>query len=199
MNHADGHDDAAPSADGWPLRILFVCTGNICRSPAAALLTRRALGRDSWVTASSAGTQAVVGSGVHDLTARALAEWGIDSVAHRARDLTRPLIVDADLVVTMTRAHRSQVLTLEPSALRRAFTLLELVPLADHAARTQPTSVSDWLSHLTDRHTPVTSRMDVPDPVRGGPDLHESVVSDIAAALEELLGALARVRASQRC
>src|SRR4051812_20793218 len=93
-----------------PVRILFVCRGNICRSPAAAALAvARSAGA---VAATSAGTRAVVGRRVHPYTLTALAARGIDASRHVARDITAAYIADADLVLTMTLAQRSEVVRL---------------------------------------------------------------------------------------
>lgn len=110
-----------------PFRILVVCTGNICRSPAAQLLLARDLGPS--VTVESGGTGAVVGRGVHPLMADLLAKDGVDSSGFRARAVTEAIIRNADLVLVMTREHRASVVELAPAAVRRTFTLQEFVRL----------------------------------------------------------------------
>lgn len=113
--------------------VLFVCTGNICRSPAAELLLRnQAL---SGVTAKSAGTGAVVGHAVSVPMQQLLAADGISSSGFHARQLTPRLVESSDLIVTMTREHRVAVLRDVPSVLHRTFTLLELADLTELAER----------------------------------------------------------------
>lgn len=121
---------SGPQPGAGPLRLLFVCTGNICRSPAAAIAARAAASPlGGLVQISSAGTRAVVGSGVHPATAAALARRGLDPAGHVALDISRTLIEQADLILTMSAQHRSEVLELTPTALGRCFTLREFVRL----------------------------------------------------------------------
>lgn len=105
-------------------RVLVVCTGNICRSPAAELMLERLLPADG-VDIESAGTRAMTGRGVAAPLLELLAERGIDGSRHRARQVTRPMLETADLVLTATRGHRSEVVTMSPTALPRVFTLAD--------------------------------------------------------------------------
>lgn len=111
------------------LSVLVVCTGNICRSPAAQLTLAGAL--DDSVVVTSAGTGALVGAPVAPPMARLLHDDGLDTSGFVARALTAGLAESADLVLTMTRAHRAAVLDLVPAALRRSFLFTELAPLAE--------------------------------------------------------------------
>jgi len=104
------------------LHILFVCTGNICRSPMAAAIARDLLdaaGRGD-VEVSSAGIYAIVGHGATDDAVATADEHGLDLHGHRARQLTRELVTGADLVVGMTREHTDEALRL---GARQAITL----------------------------------------------------------------------------
>ncbi|MDX6201938.1 MAG: low molecular weight protein-tyrosine phosphatase [Frankiales bacterium] len=113
--------------------LLFVCTGNICRSPmaerlaAAALATR--LGADaSRVLVHSAGTWGHEGSPMEPFALDTLARLGLDaesSGAFRARELTAEMVQSADLVLVASREHRAAVVTLVPRAASRTFTLRE--------------------------------------------------------------------------
>src|SRR5213596_3609541 len=90
--------------------VLFVCTGNICRSPLAAALLQRALkerGLDMNVT--SAGTGAWDGAPASEGAYLVGLERGLDLSGHRARLLTRELVEQADLILTMARHHRARV------------------------------------------------------------------------------------------
>lgn len=116
--------------------ILFVCTGNICRSPFAEVFARHLLeqrGASGWCTVSSAGTDAVVGATMHPVSRAQLAGWGVPDAAADpfvARQVDRELVSCADLVLGATPAHRGAVVRLFPGALATAFSVLEFARLA---------------------------------------------------------------------
>lgn len=90
--------------------VLFVCTGNICRSPLAAALLLRALKeRGVDVTVTSAGTGAWDGAPASEGAYLVGLERGLDLSGHRARLLSRELVEQADLILTMARHHRARV------------------------------------------------------------------------------------------
>ncbi len=91
--------------------VLLVCTGNICRSPLAAALMQRALGERGveGIEVGSAGTGAWDGAPVSEGAYLVGLERGLDLSGHRARLLTRELIEQADLILTMARHHRARV------------------------------------------------------------------------------------------
>jgi protein-tyrosine phosphatase len=93
------------------MHIIFICTGNTCRSPMAEALLRQALaarGIDS-VTVASAGTGAWEGAPVSEGAYLVGLEHGLDLSEHRARLLTRDLVREADLVLTMSGHHLARV------------------------------------------------------------------------------------------
>ena len=105
------------------MKILFVCSGNTCRSPLAEAITRRlveAAGRTD-VEVSSAGTSAWDGSPASDGALLVGMERGLDLSAHRSRQLTSEVVSDADLVLVMSPSHLSRVKELDPEA--RAYLL----------------------------------------------------------------------------
>ena len=83
--------------------LLFVCTGNLCRSPMAEYLARDRLADDT-VTFASAGTAAMPGRPASEATVRVMREIGIDVSAHRSRDVWE-LADTADFVYALTTAH----------------------------------------------------------------------------------------------
>lgn len=112
---------AAPS-------VLFVCTGNTCRSPMATALCHAALDRSYRLDSTpcyvhSAGTNALSNAPAHPLAITAMREVGIDISNHRATLVTPDLIDSADWVYTMTRAHRDSILEFMPEAAARVRTI----------------------------------------------------------------------------
>ncbi|MBN1394792.1 MAG: threonylcarbamoyl-AMP synthase [Pirellulales bacterium] len=111
------------------LMVLFVCTGNTCRSPMAAALCREMLaGRmkcsideleDRGVLVASAGVSAMLGGGAGVEAVRCMAEVGLDLGDHETQPLTEPLARHADAIYTMTRYHREAIVAQWPSIAER--------------------------------------------------------------------------------
>jgi protein-tyrosine phosphatase len=133
-----------PPDAATPFRVLAVCTGNVCRSPAVERLlagrlgaayrrptTERASSRRLMpaVEVASAGTGAVSGAPMTDQMARLLVEHGCDPSGFVARQVTPGMLRQADLVLAMTAEHRTQLVRLEPGAAHRTFTVRELARL----------------------------------------------------------------------
>jgi protein-tyrosine phosphatase len=111
-------------------RVLFVCTGNICRSPYMELTLRRALdGLDTPVAVGSAGTHALVGEPVAERMRRRMGEDAPAGADFRARQVTSAMLAQASIVVTAEREHRWWVTHLEPSCAPRTFTLKQTARL----------------------------------------------------------------------
>lgn len=110
--------------------VLVVCTGNICRSPVAEALLREHWAGQGDVHISSAGTAAHVGSPIYSPIRKLLIDRGLADEAFVARQVTPALIEAADLVLVMTREHRSAVVVLHPPAVRHTFTLREFARVA---------------------------------------------------------------------
>lgn len=126
------------------LQILTVCTGNVCRSPLASLVLSERLA-DLSVNVSSAGTHARAGMPMTEEAMRLAVSRGVDPsepLAHTARLLTREMLDKADLILTMSRDHRRQVVELLPAALRRTLTVREFSRLAAGATEAQISSIS---------------------------------------------------------
>lgn len=106
------------------MRILFVCSGNICRSPLGAqLLTRQLELNASANVIESAGIVADEGTAMDRAAAAQSVRLGGNPSAHRSRYLTEQIAASADLVLTAERSHRAAVVRLAPRTAKRAFTL----------------------------------------------------------------------------
>lgn len=132
-------------AGGEQLRILMVCTGNICRSPMAEVLLREQV-NDARIRVSSAGTRALIDKPMTADAQDLAIEFGApadEARAHRARWLVEPIAEDADLILTMAREHRTGAVELAPRLLRQTFTIREFARLAQGLTHEQITQAAD--------------------------------------------------------
>jgi len=103
-----------------------VCTGNICRSPVAEQLLRvQTEPLSGLIATSSAGTYARPGQVMTEQAAALSRSYGGDPSQHRASELTLARVERSNLIVTMTREHRGEVVSMLPRASRKTFTLRE--------------------------------------------------------------------------
>ena len=142
--------------------VLFVCTGNTCRSPMAEAIAHelaRRIGESANLRFESAGVGAGPGMSITHEAAEALLEQGFSPPDHASRPLTRKLIAEADVIFAMTRSHAAAAIELDPGAADKVQTL-------DPAGR------------------------DVPDPIGQGPEVYTEtarrLVDLISRRLKEL-------------
>jgi protein-tyrosine phosphatase len=123
------------SSSFGPFRVLFVCTGNICRSPMGqAMLTSRlrtSLGAAAGdlVEVTSAGTYGLVGHPIEPDALVVLDELGVVPDEFAAREMAKDILDDADLVLTATREHRGAAVSMQPRGSRQTFTIREFARL----------------------------------------------------------------------
>jgi protein-tyrosine phosphatase len=181
-------------------RILVVCTGNICRSPFAERLLRARLderfGAEAvFVEVSSAGTWGLVDEAMQAESAETLLRYGGDPEGFAARALSPEQIEEADLVLGLTREHRSKVVMMSPRASARTVTLLEYARLLSGvAAEDLPASDGGLVARLRAITELAFSRRgyvalddpaddDVPDPYGGKMAGYEQAAQMIEAAI----------------
>lgn len=142
------------------LKVLFVCTGNTCRSPMAEALAREKIGGE-WkdqIEFGSAGTLDLQGSEASPLAVEVLADMGIDLTGHRSTHLTKELISSSDLVVAMAARHRDVILMIDPESEEKVILLGELAPGRENPDVSDPIGgdrerymeVREDLNNLTD-------------------------------------------------
>ncbi|MCR2784965.1 MULTISPECIES: low molecular weight phosphatase family protein [unclassified Microbacterium] len=132
--------------------ILTVCTGNICRSPLAALMLRTRLADLDGVVVHSAGTHGLADAAMTDEAVElALARGALrdHAAAHRARFLTEQHLASPDLILAMAREHRRAIAELAPARLRSTFTVREFARLAVTLTDEELTDAADAAS-MTD-------------------------------------------------
>ena len=163
-----------------PAHLLFVCTANICRSPAAEAILRHQLGDGDRARISSAGVRAHPDLPLDETMARLLAADGIAAPDFRSTEIDASILARASLVVTMTRRHRSTLVTRYPDVLPRAFTLIELAALL---AETGPaTSLAEYATRRP--YLSVTGdQLDVVDPYRRRRRIYQRTYAQIHEAV----------------
>ncbi|MFM2295720.1 MAG: Serine hydroxymethyltransferase [Verrucomicrobiota bacterium] len=105
--------------------ILFICTGNVCRSPMAEGLFRHAVAGRGEFRVLSAGLGALDGQSPTNHSVRAMQELGLDITRQRSRMLTAQLVRDADYIFGMTHSHVDTIMLLYPFAAEKTFLLRE--------------------------------------------------------------------------
>jgi protein-tyrosine phosphatase len=153
------------------VRICFVCSGNICRSPTAEVVMRR-LVSDAGLSASIEVCSAGIGdwhagNPADPRSADAMRRHGYDPSGHRARQVRRQDLVDHELVIAMDRGHARELSRMLPAGASGEVRLL--------------------LSY-----DPLASSADVPDPYYGGPSGFDDVLAMIERACRHLLDEVRR-------
>jgi len=145
-----------------PSTILFVCTGNVCRSPMAEGLFRKLLVGRPDIRVASAGVSAIRGQPPSLHTVEVLRRLGIDLSRFRSQPLTDNLVAEATWIFAMTRSHLDTIQMLFPEAIDKTFLVCEFDP--ELAATT----------------------LDIPDPIGLGLDAYEQTRDILNRALPSL-------------
>ncbi|HUI06413.1 MAG TPA: ribose 5-phosphate isomerase B [Verrucomicrobiae bacterium] len=143
--------------------ILFICTGNVCRSPMASGLLRHMLRGRNDVQVISAGLGALEGLKATDSAIEVMAELGIDLSSHASQSLNSDLVRQADFIFTMTRQQQDTIQTLYPSAAEKTFLVREF------------------------EETRTTENKDIADPIGQSTDVYRRTRNQIRDALPSLI------------
>ena len=144
--------------------VLFVCTGNSCRSVMAEyLLKSKAQGRDD-IEIISAGTGVYLRSTASSETVAVLLEEGIDAAGHIAQPINSVLLKKSDLIIVMTRSHREQVIERVPAVEQRVYLLKEFSNAASNGQ----------------------NNIDVPDPIGQPRSAYKVCLEDIKQAIQKI-------------
>lgn len=109
------------------MNILFVCTGNTCRSSMAEGIFKYLLKEKNIenINVSSAGISAFEGDKANDKAINTLNRKGIDILTHRARQITKQIINESNLILTMTLSHKKMIVNEVPEYSNKVYTLRE--------------------------------------------------------------------------
>ena len=181
----------SPDPDG-SFGVLFVCTGNICRSPTAEALARRELERHPGVPiqVSSAGSHALEGNPAASRSMLAAATRGASLERHFARELTRRRVRAADLILCMAAEHRPFVLSYDRAAAGRTFLLATFARVAGQW---------DWLATspaglvaLATEHAKEQDGDDIDDPLGQSPDAYAACAERLDGLVTPVIAALVK-------
>jgi protein-tyrosine-phosphatase len=135
LKNSSSKPDAAASVRGTTtapafVRVLFVCTANICRSAMSEALLKSILQREgasTKVLVESAGIEALEGMNPDPYTVEVCRAHGIDITAHTARQLTDDMIRNASFVLCLAENHKKLILSAQPEAEAKTFLLKEFL------------------------------------------------------------------------
>ena len=164
-----------------PLKVLFVCTANICRSPYLELTARALSGPGSGVEFSSAGTHGFDSHAMDEVMVATLTEDTSSGFA--SRRLTGAILAEADLVLTADATHRSFILEEFPQHLRKVFTVGQFAAAVEEHP---DLSGRELVAAVGARRTAARREHDIADPYRRG----ESAAATAADTMSSMLGVI---------
>ena len=179
------HETLEERLRGSGMRIMFVCTGNICRSPMGELLMSHYL-TGTTVQVSSAGT-------------RGLPMHPIDpSSGFRSRRLTRQMADEADLILCFEKQQRKEIVTLAPAAVRYTFLLDDFANMCDYCARNNMIAgltIQERLQSVIKKSSMIRPMIPQPKDIA---DPHGREFSMFCVAAEQTNGAIRKILKSMR-
>ncbi|WP_462418557.1 arsenate-mycothiol transferase ArsC [Kytococcus sp. Marseille-QA3725] len=171
------------------MNILFVCTGNICRSTFAERWSRHVA--PAGLRFASAGTMALVGHPMDADMAHELRQRGGDPEGFEARQVALGILRETDLVLTMERRHKAYVVEEVPGLTRRTHTLGHFVRLVDELAARGPLPAGpELVEAVSGLRLPSSRSESVDDPYRRGPEVAARVSEQLTDWVGRAVGAL---------
>lgn len=167
------------------MRVLFVCTANICRSPTAELLARHRFGESKALFRSAGFMRS--DKEVPDDLQQVLGESAIEAAAHRSNRIDADTMHAADLILTMEGRHIQELTVEHPPALAHA------LPLKEAADRLSTgMSLEDLLTQLESRDPReyLSTKWDVDDPYKRGKKRYRKMVTEVDGLVADVVGTL---------
>jgi len=151
------------------MNILFVCTGNTCRSSMAEGIFKYLLKNNNIdnINVASAGISALNDDKANEKAVNVLKKQGIDITGHKARQITDEIIETSNLILTMTYNHKMTIQKYAPKAFEKVFTLKEFANI-----------VNDDI---------FKNKLDIDDPYGMDYDVYEQSMEEIKAELEKII------------
>ena len=171
------------------MHIMFLCTGNICRSPMAEGLLCRALDERGieGVKVSSTGTWGLDDSSATEFAVVAARSSGVDIARHSARSFSEGLAEDADLIIAMTSVHLREGDGIAPGSAARMRLLKELAYLEPEPLPAGASPDVRLAALLAARRPEYVRAMDLDDPMGLPLAVYERCRDQIAAGVDRLM------------
>lgn len=178
------------------MKVLFVCTGNICRSPMGEFLFPLFFRANS-VETDSAGIQGLEAHPIDPSSAALLARDGVDSSHFRSKRLTPQMENAADLILCFSNHQRREIITMNPRVRRRTFKLTDLAQLCHYLnqrglieGNTPAERLHSTLANATLVRPNIVPSPDIEDPYQKDFKEFESVHNRMIKAFAEIADAL---------
>lgn len=163
------------------MNILFVCTGNTCRSSMAEGIFKHLIIklRIENICVSSAGISAFEGDEANEKAIYTLNKKGIDISNHKARQLSKDIINESDLILTMTKSHKRMILNALPELSHKVYTLKEYVFIINEEETTG-------------------KNLDIDDPFGLDYNVYEKVAQEIEEQLIEIINNIDKIKIKEK-